>query len=273
MAVIVVRTRVVALRTRASYELKVDVRGAAPDLLDPDVLDAVDVRGEVVVGDDDLDVLEGRVVPVSGGWKSDSRTAVCASVTAVFVASEALPVHLKPVLWSRPAVSQRTPSPCRQPCRGHCRRPGDSESRRLSERTRRRARRWVQSPGRRRTPTRRSCSRQLDFGGGCGSVTDSGRREVVHVDGPSRPPARGIAACGVGSEPPSPGSSAARRGTRPGQLLARAEWTARSHLPLRSGGPRAQPSRRPAGCPGWAAGEEAADARPPLFTMPQQPTH
>jgi hypothetical protein len=66
MPVIVVRTRVVELRTRASYELKVDLRGAAPDLLDPDVLDAVDVRGEVVVGDDDLDVLEGRVVPVSG---------------------------------------------------------------------------------------------------------------------------------------------------------------------------------------------------------------
>ena len=42
------------------------VCGAASDLLDPDILNAVDVRGEVVVGDDHLHVLEGGVVPVSG---------------------------------------------------------------------------------------------------------------------------------------------------------------------------------------------------------------
>src|SRR5438270_8920732 len=45
---------------------EVDVGRAAADLLDPDVLDAVDVRREVVVGDDHLHALEGRVVPVAG---------------------------------------------------------------------------------------------------------------------------------------------------------------------------------------------------------------
>src|SRR5919204_785122 len=45
---------------------EVDVRRAAADLLDPEVLEAVDVGCEVVVGDDHLHALEGGVVAVAG---------------------------------------------------------------------------------------------------------------------------------------------------------------------------------------------------------------